>query len=313
MSDILAWMTGLIALVVPGFGVSEPPQWNGYVEADYVYISAPGPGPIAAMQVQDGGTVTSGDVLFVLDSRQQQAALDAAEAQVDVAQANVDNLATGSRAAEIDVIRASLDKAQADLVLARSQSERTDQLLAQGLVPQAKADQDSATLKSAAAQVAQLDAQLRVAELPARDPQRIGAEASLLVAQANADKARADLADRTIVAPVAARVERVFFAQGEIVGAGTPVVALLPAGALKVKFYLPEADRSAFALGQRLQVSCDGCGTGLTATVSYFASDPQFTPPVIYSRDERNRLTFLVEARLDGGALPPGQPVTVSK
>ncbi|MDB5529469.1 MAG: hypothetical protein JWR51_2572 [Devosia sp.] len=313
MSDILAWMTGLIALVVPGFGVSEPAQWNGYVEADYVYVSAQGPGPITAMQVQDGGAVNSGDVLFVLDSRQQQAALDAAEAQVDVAQANVDNLATGSRTAEIDVIRASLDKAQADLVLARSQSERTDQLLAQGLVPQAKADQDGATLKSAAAQVAQLDAQLRVAELPARDPQRVGAEASLLVAQANAEKARADLADRTIVAPVAARVERVFFAQGEIVAAGTPVVALLPAGALKVKFYLPEADRPSFTLGQQLQVSCDGCATGLTATVSYFASDPQFTPPVIYSRDERNRLTFLVEARLDGGTLPPGQPVTIAK
>jgi HlyD family secretion protein len=313
MSDILAWMTGLIALVVPGFGVSEPPQWNGYVEADYVYVSAQSPGPITAMQTQDGATVNSGDVLFVLDSRQQQAALDAAKAQVAVAQANVDNLATGSRTAEIDVIRASLDKAQADLVLARSQSERTDQLLAQGLVPQAKADQDSATLRSAAAQVAQLDAQLRVAELPARDPQRIGAEASLLAAQANADKAGVDLSDRTIAAPVAARVERVFYAQGEIVGAGTPVVALLPAGALKIKFYLPEADRPAFTLGQKLQVSCDGCAAGLTATLSYFATDPQFTPPVIYSRDERNRLTFLVEARLDGGALPPGQPVTVAK
>jgi HlyD family secretion protein len=314
MSDILAWMTGLIALVVPGFGVSEPPQWNGYVEANYVYVSAPGPGPITAMPAQDGATVNSGDVLFVLDNRQQQAALDAAKAQVDVAQANVDNLATGSRTAEIDVIRASLDKAQADLALARSQSERTDQLLTQGLVPQAKADQDSATLKSAAAQVAQLDAQLRVAELPARDPQRIGAEASLLVAQANADKARVDLSDRTIVAPVAARIERVFFAQGEIIAAGTPVVALLPAGALKIKFYLPETDRPAFELGQRLQVTCDGCAAGLTATVSYFASEPQFTPPVIYSRDERNRLTFLVEARLDGSStLPPGQPVTIAK
>ena len=314
MSDLLAWMTGLIALVIPGFGVSGPPQWNGYVEADYVYVGAPSPGPITAIPARDGAAVNSGDVLFVLDSRQQQAALDAAEAQVDVAQANVDNLATGSRAAEIDVIRASLDKAEADLVLARSQSERSDALLAENLVPQAKADQDSATLKSAAAQVAQLDAQLRVAELPARDPQRIGAEASLLVAQANADKARVDLADRTIVAPVAARVERVFFAPGEIVGTGTPVVALLPAGALKVKFYLPETDRPSFTLGQRLQVRCDGCAAGLTATVSYFASDPQFTPPVIYSRDERNRLTFLVEARLDGGiSLPPGQPVTIEK
>lgn len=314
MSDFLASLTGVIAIVIPGFGVTPPPQWNGYVEADYIYVSAPTGGPIASMTAKDGLVVVAGDPLFVLDSRQQQAAFDAAAAQIVVAQANVDNLATGSRAPEIDVIRASLDKAKADLTLAQSQVDRTAQLLAQGLVTKAQADQDNATFKSAEAAVAQLDAQLRVAELPARDPQRVGAEASLAAAKANADNARADLTDRTIAAPVSGRVEQVYFKQGEIIGAGVPALSLLPAGALKVKFYLPEADRASFALGDRVQVSCDGCAAGMAATLSFFASDPQFTPPVIYSRDERNRLTFLVEATLDDGASPPpGQPVTVEK
>ena len=92
-----------------------------------------------------------------------------------------------------------------------------------------------------------------------------------------------------------------------------PVVAILPEGALKVKFYLPEGVRQEFALGDRLKVSCDGCPAGLTATVSWFASDPQFTPPVIYSRDERQRLSFLAEAVLDTGVLHPGQPVTLER
>ncbi len=61
---------------------------------------------------------------------------------------------------------------------------------------------------------------------------------------------------------------------------------------MKVLFYVSETDRQRFALGQQVAVSCDGCAAGLTATISHFNSDPQFTPPIIYSRDERNRLVF---------------------
>lgn len=314
MHELLAWITGLVAVVIPGFGVAPEPAWNGYVEADYVYVSAPGAGTIATIAAHEGQMVKAGEVLLILDSRQQEAMLRAAEARVEAARANAENLATGSREEEVAVVRASLDKAEADLALARSQSERSDKLLVEGLVPQAKADQDRATLKSAEAQAAQLRAELRVSELPARDPQRVAAEATLVAAEADADKAREDLADRTILAPVDGRIERVYFDDGEIMQAGTPALALLPAAALKIKFYLSESDRPAFALGQTLRVSCDGCAEGLSAEVSFFASDPQFTPPVIYSRDERKRLTFLAEATLGAGSiLHPGQPVTVRK
>jgi len=313
MNEIMAFLAGLLALV-PGLGVAPAPSWNGYIEADYVYIGSPSAGTIATVIAREGQAIKAGEVLFILDSRQQQAMLRAAEARVEAARANAENLATGSRDAEVDVIRANLEKGNADLALAQSQSERSDKLLVEGLVPQAKADQDRATLRSARAQVSQLEAQLRVAELPARDPQRVAAEATLVAAEADADKAREDLADRTVTAPADGRVERLYFSQGEMLAAGTPVVALQPGGALKVKFYLGEADRPAFALGEVLKVSCDGCGDGLSAKVSFFASDPQFTPPVIYSRDERSRLTFLTEATLDDSdVLHPGQPVTVEK
>jgi HlyD family secretion protein len=214
----------------------------------------------------------------------------------------------------VQVIRASLGKAEADLHLAETTLARSEKLAAQGLTPEAKVEQDRATLASAEAQVAQLQAQLAVAELPARDPLQLQAEANLLAAQADADKARSDLADRTVTAPVAGRVERLFFSQGEMAAAGTPVLSLLPARALKVRFYLAEADRPQFALGDSVAVSCDGCPEGVTATLSRFASAPQFTPPIIYSRDERSRLTFLAEATLDpDGFLMPGQPVSVAR
>ena len=312
-SSVIAFITGVIALVIPGFGTPETPHWNGYVEADYVYAAPLGAGQIATLGVHEGDVVKAGDVLFTLNGGQQVALLASARASVAAAEANLANLTTGSRQDEIDVIRATLSKAQSDLSLARDNSARSGKLFAEGIVTQAQLDQARATLASAEAAVRQLQAQLKVAELPARDAQQLAAEANVTAARAAVEKAAADLADRTVVAPAAGRIERLYFDAGEVASAGTPVVSILPAGALKVKFYLPEGVRQQFALGEQLAVSCDSCPAGLTATVSFFASDPQFTPPVIYSRDERSRLSFLAEATLDAVTLHPGQPVTLER
>lgn len=312
MEEFVSFIVGIAAAILPGFGQPATPAWNGYVEADYLYVSASSPGTIEEIAVAEGDVVDPGTVLFRLDGTQYRATVAAADARVVAAQANLQNLTTGSREDEIEIIRASLQKAEADLSLAREVAQRSSQLFAEGLTPQARVDQDQATLKSAEAAVRQLEAQLKVAELPARDAQQWQAEANLAAAQAEASRARADFDDRTIKAPRGGRVERLFFTAGEMAGAGVPVVELLPAGALKVKFYVPEAQRPLLDLGTVTSVACDGCAEGLTATISHFASDPQFTPPIIYSRDERSRLTFLVEALIDSdGGLLPGQPVTV--
>lgn len=313
MNEFFALVLGFIGSILPGFGQPAAPAWNGYVEADYVYVAPASAGIIDEIAVGEGEVVAKGQVLFRLEEAQQSALVAAAEARVIAAEANLANLTTGSREDEIEVIRASLDKAQADLNLARQAADRSTKLFAEGLAPETRVEQDRATLASAEATVKQLEAELKVAELPARDAQQWQAEANLAAAKADAEKARADLADRTVVAPVEGRVDRLFFKSGEMAGAGMPVVSLLPEDALKVKFYVAEAERAALAPGAAVALSCSGCPEGLTATVTWTASEPQFTPPVIYSREERQRLTFLVEATLaDGVALLPGQPVTVS-
>ncbi|HWA19194.1 MAG TPA: HlyD family efflux transporter periplasmic adaptor subunit [Devosia sp.] len=312
MNEFFAWVMGIVTVVLPGFGQPAAPVWNGYAEADYVYVSAASPGTIASIAVKEGDAVAKGQVLFTLNAVQQQALADAAKARVDAAQANLDNLLTGSRSEEVDVIRASLEKAKADLALAQQSFTRAQQLFERGVATQAQLDQAKATLAAAEAQVTQLEAQLKVAELPARDAQQIAAEANLAAAKADAARADADLVDRTVTAPMGGRVERLYFDAGEMAAAGVPVLSLSGAGSLKIKFYLNEADRPDFALGEMLAVDCDGCADGLTATVSYFASDPQFTPPIIYSRDERNRLVFLAEATMNQqNGILPGQPVNL--
>lgn len=312
MNEIFAFVVALLASVVPGIGNEPETVFTGYLEAEYVYAAAAMPGRLTEITVAEGDAVAAGDVLFSLEADQQRALLAAAEARVAAARATLENLETGSRSAEIEVIRASLEKAEADLALAQSTLARSERLYEAGTIPVARLEQDRAAAASARAQVAQLKAEMQVAELPARSAQQVAAEANLAAAEAEAEKARLDLADRTVVAAVAGMVERVYFAPGEMVPAGTPVVSIRPAGELTAHFFVDETARTTLALGQEVAVTCDGCPEGLTAKVTWMASGPQTTPPVIYSREERSRLVYLAKAELtDPGRLLPGQPVTV--
>ncbi|HVW91960.1 MAG TPA: HlyD family efflux transporter periplasmic adaptor subunit [Devosia sp.] len=313
MSGLLAWLMGVLAFL-PGVGHAGPPTWYGYVEDDYAYVSPTSAGAIISIPVAEGQAVHKGDVLFVLDHRQQQASLEAAAAQADAARANLANLQTGERPEEVKVTQSQLQKAQSDLALAQQTLSRTLDLFHKGNVPQSEVDTATSGVQSAQSAVATLEAQIAVANLPARAAQQQAAEAQLAAAEAQAKQAEAALDDRTVKAPEDGTVERLFFKPGEVAAAATPVLALRGAAAMKVLFYLDEADRQEFAIGQRIAVSCDGCAADLTATISHFDSDPQYTPPVIYSRDERSRLVFRTEAILARqGSILPGQPVSVER
>ncbi|MGB3336929.1 MAG: HlyD family efflux transporter periplasmic adaptor subunit [Devosia sp.] len=310
MNEFFAGVLAAIMSIMPG-GAAEDVGYAGYLEADYVYVAPVSAGRVADIAVSEGQTIAVGDALFALEDAQQRALLDAAEARVEAARATLENLVTGSRTQEVDVIRASLGKAQSDLALAASNLDRSEKLLAVGAVPEVRVEQDRAAVASAQSQVEQLTAQVNVAELPARDAQQVAAEANLMAAEADASRAMLDLEDRQTTAPVAGTVERLFYSTGEMAAVGTPVVSIMPQGALKARFFVPETDRAALAVGQTVSVGCDGC-MAMTATVTHLASEPQTTPPVIYSREERGRLVYLVEAQLEApGTLQPGQPVTV--
>lgn len=309
MSDFWGW---LMAMVMAVFSPAAPPVgYTGYIEANYVHVASVSPGRITRIVAAEGQVVETGDLLVVLDASQQTALLLAAEARVAAARATLENLATGSRSEELDVIRASLGKAEADLTLARTNLARSEQLEKAGTVSAAKVELDRNAVATAEAQVNQLRAQLTVAELPARSAQQVAAEANLAAAEADAQRARLDLDERQVHAPIAGVIERFYYSAGEVAAIGTPLASILPAQALEARFFVPEAARSSLAMGQSVTVTCDGC-VDLAATVTHIASEPQTTPPVIYSSEERSRLVYLVEARIEGATtVQPGQPVTV--
>ena len=139
------------------------------------------------------------------------------------------------------------------------------------------------------------------------------AEATLRQAKANLEWSQTRLARRDAHAPADGTIEQVYFRVGETVSAAKPVVALLPPQNLKLRFFAPEAILPQIKYGQTVGVSCDGCEQGLTAKVSFIARSAEYTPPVIYSLDERAKLVYLIEARPDQPEkFRVGQPVTVT-
>jgi HlyD family secretion protein len=138
------------------------------------------------------------------------------------------------------------------------------------------------------------------------------AEAALRQAKSNLGASQTRLTRRDVFSPVDGTVEQVYYRPGETVPAMRPVVALLPPGNLKIRFFAPEALLPQIKHDEVVEVSCDGCDTGLTAKVSFIARSAEFTPPVIYSLDERAKLVFLIEARPEHPEkFRVGQPVTV--
>ena len=186
---------------------------------------------------------------------------------------------------------------------------------ASGFDSSAVLDDARTKLKSDEATVAQLKATVATAKLPGR-PDEIRA------AQADADAARQALAQadwrlgqRSVESPQAGRVNDTYYVVGDFVPAGSPVVSILPAANVKIRFYAPEPVLGRLKPGQAVSFACDACGAPMNATISFIADRAEFTPPVLYSRENRAKLVYLVEARPGAevaARLNPGQPVDVT-
>jgi HlyD family secretion protein len=139
------------------------------------------------------------------------------------------------------------------------------------------------------------------------------AQAALRTAEARLNSSRTRLDRRRLASPVSGTVQEVYFRVGEMVPAGRSIVSLLPPDNTRVRFFVPQATLPHVRIGDRIGIRCDGCAPDLAARVNFISAQAEFTPPVIYSLEERARLVFRIEAipeRPD--ELRVGQPVSVS-
>ncbi len=287
---------------------------QGYVDADYVYVSPYINGQIIKLNVQRGDTVTAGQALFTLQPQPQLANLQAAQAAEATAEANLKNLQTGERPSELATIEAQIVQAQAQLTYAQKQEQRNSTLLTSNSVSQDALDQAVQNANVAMGLLGQYRSSLTTAKLPAREQQVKAAEASLQQAIAQLSSAQWTYQQTTVTAPVAGQVFDIYHWAGEQAVASQPVLVMLPPNTIKVIFFVPEPALSALHTGETIAVTCESCKTSVAATIRYISPNAEYTPPVIYSRDNDNNLVYRVEAYFTQNptAWHPGQPVLVT-
>jgi HlyD family secretion protein len=235
-----------LAAVLAGCNAPRDPGFQGWVEADMIFVSPDEFGRVTKLNVREGDEVKAGEELYAVDDDLQQANLNQSNATLANAQQSYDRAAT--------------------------------------------------LIKTGSGTQATLDAAVSL----------------LRVAEAQVNTSQTRLARRIGYAPVSGAVQQIYFRVGETVPAQRPVLSIMPPGNMKVRFYVPETELPKLALGDEVRVTCDNCAGDLTAKIYFISTSAEYTPPVIYSLDERNKLVYLIQARPSRpDALRVGQPVSV--
>jgi HlyD family secretion protein len=239
-------MTAALAATLAGCDDKRDPGFQGWVEADMIFVSPDESGRVTKLNAREGDEVKQGDQLYSVDD---------------------------------DLQRADLNQNKATLANAQQSYDRAASLNKTGSGTQATLD---------------------------------SAVSALRVAEARVVTSETRLARRLGFAPVAGTIQQIYFREGEMVPEKRPVLSIMPPGNMKLRFFVPETELPKLAIGDEVKVTCDNCSPDLTAKIYFIATTAEYTPPVIYSLDERNKLVYLIQARpARPDALRVGQPVSV--
>lgn len=288
----------------------------GYIEGDYRYLAAPRSGWLKSVTVNLGDAIHQGQLVFKYRSDSEQFAVNQADAQLQSQIAQSQNLTTGARPEEIASLQAQFKAAQAQLLLAKQTLERYQMLQRSDAVAQVQVDEMVTQVRTAQAAVDSIQAQIRAANLPARQQTQNASIATSKAAKAALEKAQYDLSQLNVNSELAGEVIQVYYHTGEYVTQGQPIVQILPHANRKVIFYVPQDKLSTLRVGQVLNLQGIGSQQSLSnASIRYISPQASYTPPVIYSNENADKLTFRVEGVLNSTGDTPnlqvGQPVQV--
>jgi len=304
-----------VALFATGCSHQPANTYQGYIEGKFVYVASPQSGRLDHLAVARGETVTVKQPLFAFDREPEGSAVRNAQRLLESSQSRLADLETGKRPPEIEVTRAQLmqalaQKKQADQIL---ESDKK-QYLAGGI-----AQTDLITAEEAAdasaARVRELEADLAVDALPAREQQIKAQQNQVAADRASLSETEWRLDQKNIASPRQGLVIDTLYREGEWVEAGNPVVQLLPPENMEVRFFVPETVVGKLKVGESVEVQCDGCAAGVQAAITFISPQCEYTPPVIYSNENRSKLVFMIIAKppeQKAALLHPGQPVEVT-
>lgn len=277
---------------------------NGRIEATEVDVSAKIAGRIKDILVNEGDFVEAGQVVAHMDVESLQANLAQSEAELARARSAKDSAIAlvAQREADQAMAEATLGQRKTELDLARKTQERSQALLKQRAMSAQQADNDMAQYRNARAMVAVAEAQQAAVQagIQAAKSQVAQAEASILAAEAAVANIQSELNDSDLRAPRAGRVQYRVAQPGEVVGNGGKVLSLVDVGDVYMTIFLPETVVGRVAIGEEARVIIDAVPQYvIPAEVSYVSSVAQFTPKMVETQDERQKLTFRVKVRID--------------
>lgn len=302
------------AIFWTGCSKEDSRRAQGYIEGEFVYVGSPLPGTLEVLRVQRGAQVKAGDDLFELDATPEKAARDEAARRLAQAQANLEDAKKGKRESEIEALEAQVHEAKASLDLSEKEYTRQQGLYQSGATSTRDLDVARAARAENQQRLSRLTADLATARLGARSDLITAAEATAHAQEAALARAEWEYAEKKQAAPQAGVVFDTLYRQGEWVAAGRPVVVLLPPENVKVRAFVPQTKLASIHLGDTFRVSVDGVSQPSLAKVSFISPQAEYTPPVIYSKESRSKLVFMIEGTFspaDAVKLHPGQPVDV--
>lgn len=287
---------------------------HGYIEGEFVYVAAPTAG-VVTLNVVKGEQVQKGTPLFALESVAEREMRDEAATRVAQAKSAVQDAEKGLRPTELATLKARLEQVLTALALAEKELARQQKLFSAGAVSAQSLDRRLSERDQQLQLKAGLEAELKTATMGARTDQQSVVKSNVKALEAALARAEWELLQKSRKASEAALVFDTLYRSGEWVPPGRPVVSLLPPGGVKGRFYLPQWRLASVKVGSPVQVTVDGGKETIPAKISFISPRPEYTPPVIYSRENRAKLVYLIEVTFPpekSANLHPGQPADLS-
>ena len=303
-----------VALISRYLTKHTPLLIQGTVECTTYKASSKVPGRIDCMKVAQGDRVEKGELLYTLSTPELDAKLQQAEAVKSAASALDKAAVAGARVQQVEAARNMWQKAQAGLELARKTYERVKNLYDQGVVPAQKLDEASANYEAMKATAQAAKAQYTMARDGARKEDKEAAAAKVLQAQGAVNEVESYINDAMIYSPVTGEVSTIIAEQGELVGSGYPVVAILDTSDMWVTFNIKETLLPAISVGTRMMGYVPALDYNVEFEVTYISVQADFaTWAATRTQGGFDIRTFAVKAKPVGSVmtLRPGMSVLV--
>ena len=296
-----------------GCGQSDTRSYQGYVEAENIYLATPYSGTLKNLQVHRGECVKKGQLLFKLDDNPQAFQLQQAQAAMAQHSRILDDAILPKRALEIDILNWQVTHVEAQIDLALLRLKRYEILVKKHALDADALDAAKEHVQELLALKGERQDSLALAKLGARQQHINALKEVVKEAVAKIQEIKWQLKQKSVYAPDDGMVFDTYFRVGEFVTVDRPVLSLLTPNNIRLEFFVPVERLSQLKIGQSITYTCDKCSKGNKAIIRYISPEAEYIPPLVYSRENNDKLVFRIKATVQNPALlKPGQPIVIT-